>query len=194
MDHTIEEHPVQNVDNIETEPDQKEQAIAEPKNFTIPIYHVYAGFWIRFFAYIIDMIVVASLNRILVHPILRWLDISLHESSMLSTVAISTAIVMFVYYIVMTKVFSQTLGKMILGLKVISESEPKLSWGTVIFRELIGKFISKTVLFLGFITIGFTVKKKGWHDFLADTIVIQERKGVPLLTSNLNNFKPAEIK
>ncbi|HHY72718.1 MAG TPA: RDD family protein [Bacillus bacterium] len=170
MEHTVEEHVEQTVEK--TLP-------------SVQVYNIYAGFWIRFYAYLIDLVVVGSLNRIIIYPILRWLDVSISETSMLSTVAISTALVMFVYFVVMTKIWGQTLGKMILGLKVISEKDAELSWGTVLFRELIGKFISKTVLFLGFITISFTSKKKGWHDFFADTIVIQERKGFVLQTSNL---------
>lgn len=148
-------------------------------------YVLYAGFWIRFWAYVIDMIVVGSLHRIVVYPLLRWLDISIVETSMLSTVAISTAVVMYAYFIMMTKFLGQTLGKMVFGLKVIDENKEKLSWDTVIFRELIGKFISKTAFFLGFITIGFSSKKKGWHDYFADTLVIQERKGIPIPFSSL---------
>lgn len=153
-------------------------------------YVSYAGFWTRFWAYVIDMIVVGSLHRILVYPILKWLDISIVETSMLSAVVISTAIVMYAYFIIMTKLVGQTLGKMVFGLMVIDENKEKLSWDTVIFRELIGKFISKTVFFLGFITVGFSNKKKGWHDYFADTIVIQERKGVqiPISKYKTNNI------
>lgn len=147
------------------------------------IYILYAGFWIRFWAYVIDMIVVGSLHRIIVYPILKWQNISIVETSMLSTVVISTAVVMYAYFIIMTKLLRQTLGKMVFGLKVIDETKEKLSWDTVVFRELIGKFISKTAFFLGFITIGFSSKKKGWHDYFADTIVIQERKGVQISNS-----------
>ncbi len=173
MDHDLEET---------LDPTAEEQQAIVNANAKPPatIFVLYAGFWIRFWAYVIDMIVVGSLYRIFVYPILRWLDISIVETSMLSTVAISTAVVMYAYFIIMTKLLGQTLGKMVFGLKVIDENKEKLSWDTVIFRELIGKFISKTAFFLGFITIGFSRKKKGWHDYFGDTLVIQERKGVQI--------------
>lgn len=139
-----------------------------------------AGFWVRFWAYLLDLFVVGSLERIIAYPVLNWLEIPLTDTSMISITALSTASIMYIYFIIMTKLFGQTLGKIIFGLKVIQSNEEKLSWGTVIFRELIGKFISKTVFFLGFIVIGFSATKKGWHDWFADTAVIQERKAVAL--------------
>lgn len=146
-------------------------------------YVVFAGFWVRFWAYLLDLLVVGSLNRIIVIPVLRWMDIPTHSSSMISISAIATAFIMYVYFIIMTKQFGQTLGKMVFGLRVINHDEQKLTWGTVIFRELIGKFICETVFFLGFIVAGFSAKKKGWHDWIADTVVIQERNGMKLSTS-----------
>lgn len=73
----------------------------------------------------------------------------------------------------MTKFFGQTVGKMILGLRVISLKEDKLTWGTLLFREWIGRFISTTILPLYWI-VGFTALKQGVHDFVADTTVIHE--------------------
>lgn len=169
VDHTLDETEDQQLVEAET----KTAVDVKPTGTT---YVGYAGFWIRFWAFLIDMIVVSSLNRIIVYPLLRWLDIPIHDGDILSMAAISTAAVMFIYFIIMTKLFGQTLGKMVFGLKVVSEVEQSLSWSAVIFRELIGKFISETVFFLGYISIGFSSKKKGWHDYFADTIVIQERK------------------
>ncbi|WP_258000268.1 RDD family protein [Bacillus sp. Marseille-P3661] len=138
----------------------------------------FGGFWIRFWAYMIDLIVVGSLNRIIIDLPLRWTGFSVDDSSMLSTIGISTAVMMYLYFILLTKRFGQTLGKMVFGLKVIQKDEQQLSWSAVFFREFIGKFISKTALFLGFIMIGFSPKKQGLHDWFADTIVIQEKKGM----------------
>jgi len=175
LDHTVG-------DTTEQKP---EKQIVEPIFPSVTSYVYYAGFWIRFLAFLLDMIVVGSLHRILVYPLLRWLNIPLEETGILSVAAIYTAIVMYGYFVILTKLFGQTLGKMVFGLKVIHESETKLTWGTVIFRELIGKFISETIFFLGFITIAFSGKKKGWHDYFADTIVIQERKG--FVSANVYN-------
>lgn len=31
----------------------------------------YAGFWMRFWAYLLDLLVVGSINRLIIHPIFR---------------------------------------------------------------------------------------------------------------------------
>lgn len=177
VDHTLDETEDQQMAETET----KAAEVIKP---TVTAYVGYAGFWVRFWAFIIDMIVVSSLNRVIVYPLLRWLDIPIHDAGMLSTAAISTAAVMYIYFIIMTKLVGQTLGKMVFGLKVVAETETTLTWSAVIFRELIGKFISETVFLLGYIWIGFSSKKKGWHDYFADTIVIQERKGFAVPPAN----------
>ena len=134
----------------------------------------FAGFWMRFWAYLIDVIVVASLNGILITPLIRGFDLPGTEPAVLPLQAFLTGIVYYAYFILMTKFLSQTLGKMLFGLKVASLKSHKLTWGTVIFREGIGRFISKTILFVGFLVVAFTNKKQGIHDLFADTSVIHE--------------------
>ena len=76
----------------------------------------------------------------------------------------------------MTKYLGQTLGKMVLGLKVVSLKEESLSWGTVFFREVIGRFIVRTLMFgFTYILVGVLPKKQGLHDIFSDTSVIQEK-------------------
>jgi uncharacterized RDD family membrane protein YckC len=56
----------------------------------------------------------------------------------------------------------------------LSSKEETLNWGTVLFRELIGRYISKTI-WIGYIIVAFTPKKQGLHDIFADTQVIHEK-------------------
>lgn len=134
----------------------------------------YSGFWMRFWAYLLDLIVIGSLYRILIYPAFRALDISVDKSEIFSAASIVTAIVFYLYFILLTKFFGQTLGKMVFGLKVISLNEKPLTWQTVIFREWIGRYISK-LLFIGYIIVAFLPKKQGIHDLFAETIVIHEK-------------------
>jgi len=172
----------QDLENIEMSLNQMavegedERRIIEPEqqDGSIKINYKYAGFWMRFWAYILDIIVIGSINRILVYPIFRLLDLPLKESSMFAPISIVTVVIFYAYFILMTKYFGQTLGKMIFGLKVISLKDQKLNWMTIMFREWIGRFISGTILIL-YIVIGFLPKKQGIHDLFADTTVIHER-------------------
>lgn len=135
----------------------------------------YAGFWMRFWAYLADIIIVGSINRIIVHPVFKALDDSSSDQGWFSPEAISTAIIFYLYFTLMTKYFKQTLGKMIFGLKVVSLKEEKLTWGTILFREFIGRFISKTTV-IGYLIVGLIPKKQGLHDIFADTTVILDKR------------------
>lgn len=135
----------------------------------------YAGFWMRFWAYLLDLIVVGSFERIIINPIFRMLDIPLWEINMFAPISVASALVFYVYFVLMTKFLGQTLGKMVFGIKVIDIKKSNLSWGTVLFREWIGRFISSTII-VGYIIIAFLPKKQGIHDLFADTSVVHIQK------------------
>jgi uncharacterized RDD family membrane protein YckC len=143
----------------------------EPTHDSETISIRYAGFWMRFWAYLLDLIVVGSIERLIIKPIFRALEIPLIEFNMFAPISIASAIIFYLYFVLMTKNFNQTLGKMVFGIKVIDLKNDKLSWGTILFREWIGRFISATVV-IGYIIVAFLPKKQGLHDLFTDTSVI----------------------
>ena len=165
----LEQQDLEKVDLMDEEKelvqDHKERNALEVK---------YAGFWMRFWAYLLDLLVIGSLNGIVVYPIFRALGLTLNDANMFAPVSIVTAIIFYAYFVLMTRFFGQTLGKMVFGLRVISHHDQKLSWGAIIFREWIGRFISGTIIIL-YVVVGFLPKKQGIHDLFADTTVIYER-------------------
>lgn len=68
-----------------------------------------------------------------------------------------------------------TPGKMALGLVVVKEDQSKLSFGSAILRETIGKFVSALVLGLGYLWVIWDERKQGWHDKIAGTIVVEKK-------------------
>lgn len=144
------------------------------KQKTMDYNHLQAGFWIRLWAYLIDLLVIGSVNRIVIYPLFDLIGLNNNNSFLFSPVSIATAVIFFAYFVLMTKYFNQTLGKMIFGIKVISIKEETISWGTILFRELIGRYISKTI-WIGYIIVAFTPKKQGLHDIFSDTQVIHEK-------------------
>ncbi|MGM9967060.1 MULTISPECIES: RDD family protein [unclassified Rummeliibacillus] len=132
-----------------------------------------AGFWTRFWAYLIDLIVISSLTSILVKPLfllIGWEDLEILHLSLYGSV---TSFIFYIYFVLMTKLWGQTIGKMALGIRVVSENQKPLTWGTVLFRECIGRIISVTVKIL-YIIVAFTPCNKAIHDYIADTIVVHE--------------------
>lgn len=136
---------------------------------------VYAGFWLRFWAYLLDLLVIGSVNRIFINPLLQVLDIGPNEPAFLPLHTVLTGIVFYLYFVLMTKFFQQTLGKMVFGVKVIAK-DGNLTWGTILFREVIGRFISKALFGLVYIWVGISPVKQGVHDYFADTYVVHTKK------------------
>ncbi|WP_101846024.1 RDD family protein [Halobacillus sp. Marseille-P3879] len=138
---------------------------------------VYAGFGPRFFAYIIDLIVIWSLNSIITRPLLRVTNLSEAKLwiEIFSAANITQSIVFFLYFILMTFFFRATLGKMVLGLSVESLKGDHLTKGQIIFRELVGRYISMAIMGLPYLVVIFTKKHQGIHDLFADTSVIKDR-------------------
>ena len=67
-----------------------------------------------------------------------------------------------------------TPGKMLLGLHVTKENGERAGFFTMLFREVIGKFIISSIVFgLGFLWIVLDKENQGWHDKLMSTYVVQ---------------------
>ena len=133
----------------------------------------YAGFWMRFVAYLIDMIVIYAISSLLNTFSFGLLNKRL-DFPILGEESLSYVIVMFAYFIWMTYFFSQTLGKMIMKIKVETNKGDKLGLIDIVYRELVGRLLTIFLLYIPYLAVAFTNKKKGLHDYIADTVVVKE--------------------
>lgn len=134
----------------------------------------YAGFWMRFWAYIIDAFVIFSIHGLLLSP-LKFINEGVAIQFGYWTVnGLLAAIIYYAYFLLMTKFFSQTLGKMVIGLKVIHKDDQPLRWRDLIFREVVGRLIYNIIGFLKllYIIVAFTDEKQGIHDIVGNTRVV----------------------
>ena len=133
----------------------------------------YAGFWQRFIAYIIDLIVVFSITGLFNTVTLNYLNVDI-KLSLIGEFTLSFVIVLFTYFILMTYFFSQTLGKVIMKIKVETNKGEKLSWSDVIYREAVGRILMTVLFYIPYLLVGILPKKKGLHDYISDTVVVKE--------------------
>lgn len=154
---------------------QYKVAPAPPETSRVPVR--YAGFWIRFWAYVTDLIIVGAVNGIILLPFIPFGGRDLTVGFWTVTGIIST-IVLYLYFLLMTKFLGQTLGKMIFGIKVIRKDGSFPGWSDVVFRELVGRFLHRVlgITNLLYVVVGFDDRKKGIHDMIADTRVIHTNK------------------
>lgn len=136
-----------------------------------------AGFWMRFWAYTVDIIIVSCINGILLIPFKFINDGAPITIGVWSVAGVIGTIVLYLYFLLMTKFYGQTVGKMIFGLKVIRKDDGSLRWSDLIFREVIGRFIYRVIgiLTLLYLIVAFDPKKQGIHDMIGDTRVIHEK-------------------
>ena len=80
-----------------------------------------------------------------------------------------------VYYIAAWMLAGRTIGKGIMGLRIVQVEGKAISFRVALFR-FIGYYISAAVLFLGFIWVLFDDERRGWHDKLTGTCVIYDRE------------------
>ncbi|MEQ9404038.1 MAG: RDD family protein [Cyclobacteriaceae bacterium] len=156
----------------------------------------YAGFWLRFVAYIIDAIIINVVQWIVILPILGAVGLSIGastdgfdfasmtEGDMIATVtAIMTAVfaggiigmvINILYFTLMeASKYQATVGKIALGLKVTDTNGGKLDFVKALIRQ-IGKIVSGIILMIGYIMAGFTEKKQALHDMIAGTLVVKK--------------------
>lgn len=136
----------------------------------------YAGFWMRFWAYFIDAVILFSINGFIISPLVMLNEGMPIEIGFWTLQGVLAGILYYAYFLLMTKMFQQTVGKMILGIKVVSENKDKPSWLDLVFRECVGRFIYNVffILKLLYLVIAFTERKQGLHDVIGNTTVIHE--------------------
>jgi len=152
------------------------------------------GFGRRLVAYIIDAIVLNVVSGCLGFAIgaasLPAAASSREASAGANLVAgLLGLLIGVVYFVAFWATTGQTLGKMALGIKVISTDGSPVSWGKAIVRY-VGYIISGLVLFLGFIWVAFDARRQGWHDKIAGTYVV--RKEVHFSAADAVTFVPSD--
>jgi uncharacterized RDD family membrane protein YckC len=131
---------------------------------------IYAGFWRRVGAAIIDGIILGIAGTIIGLPFGR-VDPADPTSNIASFIGFVVGVV---YYVFMESSSRQaTLGKMALGLKVTDLQGVRISPGTALVRYL-AKFLSAIILLIGFLMVAFTARKQGLHDIIAKTLVVKQ--------------------
>ena len=139
----------------------------------------YAGFWVRVAATLIDSLLIVIVTFPLLISIYGWKYFDSQKmlagpaDFLISWVFPAVAVIWF---------WTQrqaTPGKAALSLRVVDAGTGHgLSLGQSI-KRYVGYFISSIPLFLGVIWVGIDRKKQGWHDKLANTVVVRAKNRGP---------------
>lgn len=86
-------------------------------------------------------------------------------------IVLSVLLVSVLYYVLSWTRSGSTVGKLIVGGKVVGVDGAKLTVGKALLRYF-GYLISALALALGFIWVVLDEKRQGWHDKIARTLVV----------------------
>ncbi len=130
----------------------------------------YGGFWLRVVAYLIDAIVLA-IPTVLLGALFGLSMRGAGDLNMGSNVA--SLVIGWLYFSIMeSSERGATLGKMAVGLRVVTEQGGRLSFANATGRYF-AKFISAILIGIGFLMVAFTDRKRGLHDMIAGTLVVK---------------------
>lgn len=139
---------------------------------------VYAGFFTRLAAFLIDSLLVGLVLLCIRVPfgILRLTaeDLFLFRPVLFTfnVLDIFYYLLHLGYFVLMTYYCSATVGKYLMKLKVVDVKGEKLSFMSVLVRESVGKYLSAFIVYIGYLMAGIDSRKQGLHDKIADTCVI----------------------
>jgi uncharacterized RDD family membrane protein YckC len=148
----------------------------------------YAGFWLRFVAFIVDVIVLGFIGFAVTIPFMASLPMGalMHGRppmspeewapfvGMFGRLVLIRFVINWLYYALLeSSAWQATLGKKALGLEVTDLEGRRVSFARASGR-FFGKILSTLILFIGFFMIGFTARKQGLHDILAGTLVMRK--------------------
>jgi uncharacterized RDD family membrane protein YckC len=119
----------------------------------------YAGFWSRFAALIIDVVVLGVAGLVI-------------TAGTVGFAFVSISLLPWIYEAVMLSSEKQaTLGKLAMGLVVTDTEGRRISFFRATGRHF-GKYVSALILGIGYLMAAFTRKKQALHDMMADTLVV----------------------
>jgi uncharacterized RDD family membrane protein YckC len=134
----------------------------------MPGWH-YAGFWVRFLAFLIDGILLG----IVTSPFAPQFTTSgTHFEVNTGSNAIGT-LVGLIYFVALWAWRGQTVGMMPFNMKVVAVADGKNIDVMRALLRYVGFIIAAIPLLIGLIWAAFDSRKQGWHDKIASTVVIR---------------------
>jgi uncharacterized RDD family membrane protein YckC len=137
-----------------------------------------AGFWIRAVASVLDMLAIGLIESVLGSLLIRagGLQPGFHspEGRMMRLTVASFGVVLgYAYRVFFLGNCGQTPGKMAVRIKVVRCDGEEIGYPRAFLREVVGKFLSKLILGIGYLMVAVDPRKQGLHDKIADTYVIR---------------------
>ncbi|MEI6533661.1 MAG: RDD family protein [Candidatus Roizmanbacteria bacterium] len=129
---------------------------------------IYAGFWIRFAAGLIDSFILFAINMLI--TFMSVFAIRQQGETMIPFLSYLIGPAYYIGFWVYNN--GATPGKKAVNIKVVRTDGLPITMSTGIIRY-IGYVLSGIILGIGYVMIGLDIKKQGLHDKIANTYVVR---------------------
>lgn len=119
-----------------------------------------AGFWVRFVASLLDLLLVGLILTVVLH----------HPGWFLLTWVL--------YHLIFWSWRGATAGGLLLGLSIVRVDGRPMNVAVALIR-LLGAFFSLAALGLGFLWAGWSTDKQSWHDRISGTLIVKTPRPIP---------------
>ena len=89
--------------------------------------------------------------------------------------ALTVVVLYALYFVVQVGKWGQTPGKRLAGIRVVGPEGAPPGMRRALMREVVGKFLSSSVLYVGFLWSVCDSQGQAWHDKIAGTHVLPAR-------------------
>lgn len=121
---------------------------------------MYVSVWKRFWAFMIDLVVFVLLFIILAQLLDEF------------TVSLVLVVIIWLYYALLeSSPWQASLGKRVMGLKVVDKRGRRLSFGKAT-KRLLSRVVTNLTFYFGFFTAAFDKHKETLHDKMSKSLVI----------------------
>ena len=147
---------------------------------------MYAGFWKRFAAFIIDSIIIYIVLALfflcgILGAIFGHSDSFIFVNLLQAVIYFLGFILPILYWTLFEcSSYQATPGKLLLGLRVCGIHGEKMTFITSLRRNLC-KIITNMTVVIGYVMAGFTVRKQALHDKMSDCLVVTKNTDVAAL-------------
>jgi len=93
-----------------------------------------------------------------------------------ATTWLFTTLIAISNFIILPTVSSQSLGKMLTGIRITTSGGKSASVTAILLRNIVGYLVTALTLGLGFLLAGLTPSGRALHDYLSGTIVIYAKR------------------
>jgi uncharacterized RDD family membrane protein YckC len=146
----------------------------------------YAGFWLRFAAYLLDLLLLSAVQGVVAVGVFMMA----HDLQTLANLSPVAAAISWAYFALFeSSPMRGTIGKYTLGLYVADKHGDPITFWRASARYWL-KILSSLTLMVGWLMAAFTPRKQALHDILAGTLVLRHAEVlVPAgAASNLDDY------